>query len=107
MLFPNQPELTLVSNECECLLLNKSSFLHLASDQYKQSIRRSEIPFPNDSVFYKTYHTNELWKCFSKQVYIDAYERLNQQHPQNIKRPMNINEQKRHQPQQPILIGAS
>jgi len=103
MIFPNQPELTLVSNECECLLLNKSSFLHLASDQYKQHIRRSEIPFPSDSVFYKTYHTNELWKRFSKQVYIDAYERIHQQNPQNIKHSVTMNQQK----QPPTLIGAA
>jgi hypothetical protein len=102
MLFPNQPALTLVSNECECLLLNKSSFIHLASDQYKQTIRRSEIPFPSDTVFYKTYHTNEVWKRFTKQVYIDAFERIHQQHPEIINRSTTINEQKH-----PILIGAA
>ncbi len=107
MLFPNQPELTLVSNECECLLLNKSSFLNLATDQYKQSMRRSEIPFPTDSIFYKTYHANEVWKRFSKQTYIDAYERIDQHHPQKIKHSMNKNERKQHQHQQPILIGAA
>lgn len=102
LIFPNQPELTLVSNECECLLLNKSSFLQLASDQYKQTIRRSEIPFPSDSNFYKTYHTNEVWKRFSKQLYLNAYERIHQQHPQLIKRSKHRTEQK-----QPILIGVS
>jgi hypothetical protein len=100
MLFPNQPELTIISNECECILLKKSSFLHLASDQYKQNIRRSEIPFATDAVFYKTYHTNEVWKRFSKQTYIDAYKRVNQKHPQKIKRVVNLNKQ------QPILISA-
>jgi hypothetical protein len=103
LIFPNQPELTLISNECECLLLNKVSFLRFASDQYKQNIRRSEIPFPMDSVFYKTYHTNEVWKRFSKQTYIDAYERVKQQHPKKIKHSLTINEQK----QPMILIGAS
>ncbi|CAM4871450.1 unnamed protein product [Rotaria socialis] len=112
MLFPNQPVLTLVSNECECILLNKSSFIHLASDPFKQSMRRSEIPFPNDTAFYKTYHTNELWKRFSKQVYLDAFGRINQQHPKNIKHSSNINERKHHQQQQQqqqktILIGAA
>ncbi|CAF4538264.1 unnamed protein product [Rotaria sp. Silwood1] len=109
MLFPNQPILTLVSNECECLLLNKSSFIHLASDQYKQSVRRSEIPFPGDADFYKTYHNNEIWKRFTKQVYIDAFGRMIQQHPQHIKRSTNINERKHHHQQQQntILIGAA
>ncbi|CAF1584923.1 unnamed protein product, partial [Adineta steineri] len=37
MLFPNQPCLTLISNECECLLLLKSSFVRIAPDQYKQN----------------------------------------------------------------------
>jgi hypothetical protein len=101
MIFPNQPELTLISNECECLLLDKSSFLYLASDQYKQNIRRSEVPFPSESTFYKTYHTNEVWKRFSKKIYIDAFERINQQHPQKMKCSMNMKEQ-----QQPILINA-
>lgn len=99
MMFPNQPELTLISNECECLLLNKSSFLHFASDQYKQNIRRSEIPYPTDSTFYKTYHTNEVWKRLSKQVYLDAYERINQQHPKPIKHSLHIKEY-----QQPIYV---
>ncbi|CAF4507247.1 unnamed protein product [Rotaria sp. Silwood2] len=107
MLFPNQPTLTLVSNQCECLLLNKSSFIHLASDQYKQSVRRSEIPFPSDAAFYKTYHTNEIWKRFTKQVYIDAFGRMIQQHPQHIKRSNNINERKHQQQQKTILIGAA
>lgn len=102
-MFPNQPELTLVSNECECLLLNKSSFLHLASDQYKQTIRRTEIPFPTDSSFYKNYHTNEIWKRFSKQLYLDAYDRIKQQNPEIIKRTTtHRNEQK-----QTMLVGAA
>lgn len=109
MLFPNQPVLTIVSNECECLLLNKSSFIHLASDHYKQSMRRYEIPFPTDSSFYKTYHTNEVWKRFSKQVYLDAFGRINQQnHPQTtVKHATSLNERKYHR-QQPktVLIGA-
>ncbi|CAF3648129.1 unnamed protein product [Rotaria sordida] len=108
MLFPNQPVLTLVGNECECLLLNKSSFIHLASDQYKQSVRRSEIPFPNDAAFYKTYHTNEVWKRFTKHIYLDAFGHMIQQHPQHIKRSTNINQQKHYQQQQKtILIGAA
>jgi hypothetical protein len=94
ILFPNQPALTLISNECECLLLRKSSFVRLANDQYKQNIRRTEIPYPADSVFYKSYHTNEVWKRYSKDVYENAYERMKQQHPQNNKQ------------QQKILIGA-
>jgi hypothetical protein len=105
MLFPNQPALTLVSNECECLLIQKSSFIHLATDQYKQTVRRHEIPFPSDAVFYKTYHTNEVWKRFSKQIYIDAYERINQKHPHDVKRSTNITKSKHHQ--QPMLIGAA
>ena len=84
MLFPNQPALTLVSNECECLLLRKSSFVRIASDQYKQNIRRTEIPYPSDAVFYKSYHTNEVWKRYSKNVYRDACERIRQRHPQPI-----------------------
>ncbi|CAF3009308.1 unnamed protein product [Rotaria sp. Silwood2] len=89
MLFPNQSALTLVSNKCECLLLLKSSFVRIATDQYKQNIRRTEIPFPSDSDFYKSYHRNEVWKRYSKEVYKDARERMNQQHQQPIKHPSN------------------
>lgn len=81
MLFPDQPALTLVSNECECLLLRKSSFVRIASDQYKQNIRRTEIPFPSDLIFYKSYHTNEVWKRYSKDVYQYACEKMKEQHP--------------------------
>ncbi|CAF0817015.1 unnamed protein product [Adineta ricciae] len=76
MLFPNQPTFTLVSNECECLLLRKSSFVRIASDQYKHNIRRTEIPFPSDSVFYNTYHMNEEWKRYSKEVYKNACDKI-------------------------------
>src|ERR1700744_4923383 len=103
MLFPNQPALTLVSNECECLLLRKSSFVRIASDQYKQNIRRTEIPFPADSAFYKSYHTNEVWKRYSKDVYKHACEKMKQQHAQPIERPSSNFNQKKNQ--QPILIG--
>jgi hypothetical protein len=103
MLFPNQPALTLISNECECLLLRKSSFVRIASDQYKQNIRRTEIPFPPDSVFYKSYHTNEVWKRYSKETYQNAWGRMKQQHQQIIKRPSNLHQKKK---QPLILIGA-
>ncbi|CAF0938097.1 unnamed protein product [Adineta ricciae] len=76
MLFPNQPTFTLVSNECECLLLRKSSFIRIASDQYKHNIRRTEIPFPSDSVFYNSYHMNEEWKRYSKEVYKNACDKI-------------------------------
>ena len=89
MLFSNQPALTLISNECECLLLRKSSFVRMASDQYKQNIRRTEIPFPPDSVFYKSYHTHEVWKRYSKEVYHNAWERMQLQHPKMIKHSSN------------------
>ena len=76
MLFPNQPTFTLVSNECECLLLRKSSFVRIAPDQYKHNIRRTEIPFPSDSVFYNSYHMNEEWKRYSKEVYKNACDKI-------------------------------
>lgn len=86
MLFSNQPALTLISNECECLLLRKSSFVRIASDQYKQNIRRTEIPYPPDAMFYKSYHTQEVWKRYSKEVYRYAWDRMQLQHPRTIKR---------------------
>ena len=95
MLFPNQPALTLISNECECLLLRKSSFVRIASDQYKQNIRRTEIPFPPDLMFYKSYHTNEVWKRYSQEIYQNASARMKLQHPQLIKHPSNVNEKKK------------
>ena len=111
-MFPNQPLLTLVSNECECLLLDKSSFIHLASDQYKQNMRRNENPFPSDATFYKKYHTNELWKRYANQVYADAYGRINQRHPRSVKRSASTNERKHsnhyhHQEKQLVLISAA
>lgn len=85
MLFSNQPALTLISNECECLLLRKSSFVRIASDQYKQNIRRTEIPYPPDVMFYKSYHTHEVWKRYSKEVYQHASNRMQLQHPRTLK----------------------
>ncbi len=61
------------------------------------------MPFPTDLAFYKTYHDNEVWKRFSKQMYIDAFERVSQKHPKRIQRSSTLNEQK----QPMIVIGAS
>jgi hypothetical protein len=104
MLFPNQPALTIISNECECYLLDKSSFTQLATDQYKKIIRRSETPFPTDNVFDEKYHKNELWKRYSKRLYTDTLERINHRHPQNINHSVNIDEPQHYQRRPSILI---
>ena len=104
MLFADQPALTLVSNECECLLLRKSSFVRIASDQYKQNVRRIEIPFPPDALFYKSYHTNEVWKRYSNAVYQNASDRMKLQHPEIIQRASTFDAKKKHLP---MLIGGS
>lgn len=102
MLFPNQPALTIISNECECFLLDKTSFQQLASDQYKKIVRRTETPFPTDNVFDEKYHKNELWKRYSKRTYVDTIERLNQRHPPSV----NIDEPKYFQRRSSLLIDA-
>ncbi|CAF3722133.1 unnamed protein product [Adineta steineri] len=83
MLFPNQPCLTLISNECECLLLLKSSFVRIAPDQYKQNIRRAEIPLPTDAIFYQSYHANEVWKRYSKKIYKKTHKKILEQQPRS------------------------
>ncbi|CAF4490208.1 unnamed protein product [Rotaria socialis] len=87
MLFPNQSALTLVSNKCECLLLLKSSFVRIATDHYKQNIRRTEIPFPSDSDLYESYHRNEVWKRYSKSIYRDTCQKMSLRRPQAVRRP--------------------
>ena len=102
MIFPNQPVLTLISNGCECILLHKASFVEIASDQYKQNLRRTEVPFPSDANFYKTYHSNEVWKRLSRQVYLDAYQRVKPEKYQTRRRSTT-----KHEPhyQRSILMG--
>ncbi|CAF1076276.1 unnamed protein product [Rotaria magnacalcarata] len=95
MLFPNQSALTLVSNKCECLLLLKSSFVRIATDHYKQNIRRTEIPFPSDSDLYKAYHRNEVWKRYSKSVYIDTCQKMGLRQPQVVRRPSHSYQHKK------------
>lgn len=90
MLFPNQPALTLVSGRCECLLLLKSSFVRIATDHYKQNIRRNEIPYPSDRDFYASYHRNEVWKRYSRSIYKYACDKMNEQRQQPIERPLNL-----------------
>lgn len=96
MIFPNQPVLTLISNGCECLLLHKASFIEIASDQYKQNLRRSEIPFPTDVAFYREYHDSEIWKRFTKKTYIDAFQRVHLESFQDQRRsPMKADQNHR------------
>ena len=85
MIFPNQPILTIVSNGCECVLLHKALFMEIASEPYKQNLRRTEIPFPPDVAFYKTFNSNKIWQRLTKKVYIDAYRRCPTKH-ENVKR---------------------
>ncbi|CAF1508057.1 unnamed protein product, partial [Didymodactylos carnosus] len=95
MLFSDQPALTIISNDCECMLLLKSAFIRIVSDTYKDTIRRQEIPFPNEDDFYKCYHSNEIWKRYSKDVYRDAYERMNKHKKRQQLLPSIMNQQKR------------
>ncbi|CAF3819188.1 unnamed protein product [Adineta steineri] len=106
MLFPNQPALTVISNECECFLLDKASFTQFVTDQYKKVVRRTETPFPNDVAFDEKYHKNEVWRRYSKKLYLETLDRLNQRHPETIKSSVNINEPKHYQHRQSILIDA-
>ncbi|UJR36299.1 hypothetical protein I4U23_029028 [Adineta vaga] len=92
MLFPNQPALTIVSNECECFLLEKSCFTQLASEQYKKAVRRTETPFPNDTDFDNKYHKKELWKRYSKTLYTKTVDRINQRHAETNKPLLQTNE---------------
>ena len=96
VIFPDQPVLTVISNECECILLHKASFIHLASDQYKQDIRRSEVPYPSEAEFRTIYQNNERWRQFTKQIYLDALHNVERESPRrslrrnDTQRPMWI-----------------
>ncbi|CAF1570945.1 unnamed protein product, partial [Didymodactylos carnosus] len=94
MLFTDQPALTIISNDCECILLLKSSFIRIAPDAYKEMIRRHEIPFPTENDFYKCYHSNEIWKRYAKDVYNDAFKRMNKHKERQELLPILINQQK-------------
>ncbi|CAF4195113.1 unnamed protein product, partial [Adineta steineri] len=61
----------------------KSSFVRIAPDQYKQNIRRAEIPLPTDAIFYQSYHANEVWKRYSKKIYKKTHKKILEQQPRS------------------------
>ncbi|CAF1061096.1 unnamed protein product [Adineta ricciae] len=103
LLFPNQPALTVVSNECECFLLDKNCFTQLSSDQYKKAVRRAETPFPNDTEFDEKYHHQQLWKRYSERTYKKTVDRIAQRQSAKIKSSLPTDE---HQQSSSFVIDA-
>ena len=46
ILFDNQPNMQLISNGCECILISKDFFIQNSTIDYLQSLRKLISPFP-------------------------------------------------------------
>ncbi|XP_033096644.1 uncharacterized protein LOC117100910 [Anneissia japonica] len=63
-LFGNQPNLSLVSDGAECLVLSKQFFLDNASDFQIHTIRIAGVPYPTDQEMQVNLERHEAWKTY-------------------------------------------
>ena len=62
ILFSDQPNMELVSNDCECLLISKEYFLCNSTFDYLRRLRKKTLPYPNkadiESSYQKHFESN-------------------------------------------------
>uniref|UniRef100_H2Y737 Uncharacterized protein n=1 Tax=Ciona savignyi TaxID=51511 RepID=H2Y737_CIOSA len=76
-LYTDQPQVALVSNGAECLMLSKKLFWEHVTEQCLDHLRQKEYPYPNDEELLEQYWRLRSWKAYQshllKQIYIDMY----------------------------------
>lgn len=68
ILFESQPNMSLVSNGCDCILLPKELFMENATTTYLRHLRRQEIPYPTMPEIMKSYNEFSSWKKYTSQI---------------------------------------
>jgi CRP-like cAMP-binding protein len=72
ILFESQPNMLLISNSCDCILLPKELFIQNANTTYIRNLRRDEIPFPTMNEIMRSYNESSSWKKYSSELANDT-----------------------------------
>nr|XP_009858722.2 uncharacterized protein LOC104265749 isoform X1 [Ciona intestinalis] len=68
ILYTDQPQLSLVSNGAECLMLNKKLFLENSSEYCLDWLRQKEYPYPTDEELKGQYWRLRAWKAYQTRL---------------------------------------
>ena len=68
ILFDSQPNMQLISNGCECILILKEFFIQSSSVDYLKRLRRVIYPFPELKEIEANYAKHVKWKKFTDKV---------------------------------------
>ena len=74
ILFESQPNMALVSNGCDCLLLPKDLFIQNATTTYIRYLRREIVPYPKIDEITRSYNEFSSWKKYSSKLITEAHE---------------------------------
>ena len=70
LLFDSQPSLLLISNTCECILIQKEFFILNSSVNYLKELRKKEAPFPRYEEIENKYKGYLKWRSYAKKEFI-------------------------------------
>ena len=68
ILFESQPDMTLISNGCDCILLSKELFIQNATTTYIRELRKQIIPYPTFNEILRSYNESTSWKQYSSEL---------------------------------------
>jgi len=68
ILFDSQPNMQLISNGCECILIQKDFFIQNSTTEYLKKLRRVIYPFPELKEIEANYAKHVKWKKYTNNV---------------------------------------
>lgn len=71
-----QPDLSLVSNGAECLLVSKRFFIHSASDFCLGQLRRSVTPYPSELIMQRRLQQQQEWERSRRRVLRETLDQI-------------------------------
>ena len=75
ILFNDQPNMQLISNGCECILIDKDYFIRNATKKFLKELCTQVSPFPDTNHIHKSYIEHMNWKVFTQEVLFQTMER--------------------------------
>lgn len=76
ILFDSQPNMQLISNGCECVLIAKEFFIQNSSMDYLKSLRRMVSPYPELKDIEKNYWKHMNWKNYTEKMLVQSMTRF-------------------------------
>ncbi|XP_019392119.1 PREDICTED: uncharacterized protein LOC109311135 [Crocodylus porosus] len=82
-LFEDQPSLCVVSNGAECLKISKKFFLHHASKDLLERLRKEEHSYPSEAKLKEQLQRMVQWQVFRKAALANTIQRIELKHNGN------------------------